>query len=175
MIGTIQYINMLHFWKQFLIEGDELYNYLINNLDDMFDGDKIKHFDIRCQYNSLFNSQELRNEYKLYITDIEYTLIHWIKKEKDNNRLFDRELWKPFRDTYTLNDMYNGYRYLFQYKHFYFQLIMETCCIEHFIIEQCKYCNKDNEDDDTPHFKLTLFSFEELYHNMMPEIQWNRQ
>ena len=37
---------MLHFWKQFLVEGDKLYEYLINNFDDMFDGDKIKHFDI---------------------------------------------------------------------------------------------------------------------------------
>ena len=78
--------------------------------------------------------------------------------------------------------MYYGYRYLFQYKNYYFQLVMESCCIT----DNCKYCNEENEDENSSHFKLDPFAFIDpisnklkpyndviLVNNMMPEIQWN--
>lgn len=63
-------------------------------------------------------------------------LIPWIKNEHKENRLFDKTLWKPFRDHYHLHEMYYGYRRLFKYKHYYFQLVMETGCI----LDYCNYC-----------------------------------
>lgn len=172
---------MLHFWKQFLVEGDKLYEYLINNFDDMFDGDKIKHFDIRCHWPLIQNIKKIRNK---YIIDIEHVVIDWIKNEKKNNRLFDKTLWKPFRDQYYLSDMYYGYRYLFQYKNYYFQLAMETHCLT----DNCRDCIEDEDVyENTSHFKLEPFAFidsesntiqpyknlEILEDNMMPEFQWN--
>lgn len=34
-------------WEEFLEEGDALYDYMTNNFEKMFDGESIKHFEIR--------------------------------------------------------------------------------------------------------------------------------
>ncbi len=126
---------MLHFWSKFLLQADELYNYMINNFDTMFEVNSIiKHFEIReGYYLYITDLEELTSTYG---EDIQKNLIPWIKKEKEENRLFDKTLWKPFRDQEYLSFMYYGYRKLFQYKHYYFQLVMESECID----ENCKYC-----------------------------------
>jgi hypothetical protein len=169
---------MLYKWKEFLEEGDELYSYMIHNFEEMFDGDSIiKHFDVRDFYCNGFNHADIIID--KYYTDIQTELILWIKKEYIEGRLVDKTQWKPFRD-YDLIEMYHGYKKLFQYKQYYFQLGMETLCM----IDNCIYCNP-NSDTDNKHFILEIYGWKEteediLYpyrytipsDNIMPEKHW---
>ncbi len=170
---------MKYRWDKFLIEGDNLYNYMINNLQNMFDEDNIKHFEIIDELYS--NIQEI------HCKDIQKELILWIKNELLNNRLFDQSLWKPFRK-YNLIDMYLGYKYLFQYKQYYFQLGIQTYCE----LEECIYCNHKKDiyfeeySNNSQHFMLSLYGWKEdninilqpyksniiLLDNIMPENHW---
>jgi hypothetical protein len=55
-----------------------------------------------------------------------------------------------------MSEMYYGYRKLFQYKQYYFQLAMESRCI----LDECEYCDLfDDEynDKNSKHFKLALY------------------
>jgi hypothetical protein len=147
---------MLYYWDKFVVEGETLYNYMINNFNDMIYNDNILHFYIR---DGIYGGIETNTEFiETYNKDIENELIIWIMNEYKENRLFNRELWKPFRDRYTLSDMYNGYRKLFKFKHIYFQLAMETECNK----DECKYCT-ENEENNTiilcPHFCLALYGW----------------
>jgi hypothetical protein len=161
---------MLYRWDEFLEEGEQLHNYMINNFDNMFDENKIKHFSIRDDYYANINyGKNIMIEYN---KDIQIELIPWIRKEFKEGRLFNKEFWKPFRD-YNLVDMFYGYKYLFQYKHYYFQLAMETYC-ELYYDEPypCKYCDNLNEDDISPHFCLELYGWiDNKYDKLQP---WNR-
>jgi hypothetical protein len=179
---------MIHYWEQFLEEGNDLYEYMTNNFDTMFDGESIKHFEIReGQLTYIYNLKNLSEEHGEYI---QKELIPWIKNEHNENRLFDKTLWKPFRDQYHLHEMYYGYRRLFQYRHYYFQLIMETECI----LDICKYCILSGATNSIhriteEHFSVTLYSWKEdgsnMFQpsnnlsipsdNMMPEFDWIRQ
>jgi hypothetical protein len=167
-------------WDRFLKEGEELFNYMIHNFDDMFDGNKIKHFDIRYEYIYDEGTQEIKERYG---EDIQKELIPWIKKEFESNELINSTSWKPFRDQYTLSDMYFGYRKLFQFKHYYFQLAMESECD----LDDCKYCiNDTNKIIFSPHFCLALYGWKDEssdilqpynkvkipLDNIMPESDW---
>ncbi len=51
-------------------------------------------------------------------------------------RLFNKTLWKPFRNNNILYTMYYGYRKLFNYKQYIFHLSIEEYCeLDEF------YCN----------------------------------
>jgi len=154
---------MLYRWDEFIEEGDELYMYMFNNFQLMFDDKIIKHFDIRDNYyNNINYGKQIYDEYS---DDIQKVLVDWIQIEFKENRLFDKTQWKPFRD-YNLIDMYYGYKYLFQYKHYYFQLTMETYCE----IEGCLYCK--DKDDINPHFCLELYGWkDDKYDKLQP---WNK-
>ncbi len=145
-------------WIGFEVEGDILYNYMINNLDEMFkDESTIKHFDILDgYYPNICDTYNIRIQYG---TDIQRELIQWIKEELKENRLFDKMLWKPFRDQHTFSDMYLGYRKLFWYKHYIFQLsILSTCSLD-----TCEYCDFSTNMycfDNSKHFMLALYGWE---------------
>jgi hypothetical protein len=146
---------MLYRWNEFLEEGDELYTFMVNNFENMFDGESIiKHFDIRRFYFSEVNTAVDMLDDEEY-TDIQKELSTWVKKEKQEGRLFDKTLWKPFRD-FDLIEMYNGYRKLFQYKHYYFQLGMETVCM----IKDCPYCDPEEDETASKHFVLEIYGWE---------------
>ena len=153
------------YWPGFLKEGDKLYNYLINNYEIMFNENNILHFYIRNWYY-YYDEENVDKINELYGEDIEKELICWIKNEHKENRLFNRELWKPFRDGQTLEDMFNGYKKLFQYKQYYFQLGMELECGNN----NCDYCIDyidSNEIQITPHFCLALYGWEKDTSNML--------
>jgi hypothetical protein len=173
--------NNLH-WDKFLVEGDILYNYMLNNFENMFDGDsKIKHFDIVC---GLFALTEYIDEIKeQYNDDIQKELILWIKKELEENRLFQKDSWKPFRDPDLIIYMFFGYRKMFQYKNYYFQLSLSTDCEYN---DECEYCkNKEN----TRHFGLAFYGWKDINKeklqpdnllfvpsdNIIPESFWRRE
>jgi hypothetical protein len=57
--------------------------------------------------------------------------------------------------------MYFAYRKLFQYKHYYFQVAMETFCE----IDECKYCRHTKDvyfeecEENSQHFILALYGW----------------
>jgi hypothetical protein len=169
---------MLYKWEQFIEEGNELYMYMITNFNKMFEGNTtIKHFEIRDCYCNGINYADIITDN--YYKDIQKELIIWIKKEYNDGILLNRELWKPFRN-YNLIEMYYGYKKLFQYKHYYFQLGIESECMNN-----CIYCI---EDVDSKHFILEIYGWKEneeniLYpyryniplDNIMPENNWETQ
>ena len=151
-------------WNRLKREGETLYDYLIHNYDKLFDGDNIKHCYIRDGiYCNIADTDEI---YEKYGQDIQLELLPWIQNEFNENRIFDKTLWKPFRDSYTLYHMYLGYRKLFRYKHYIFQLSMESECSDF----DCKYCIDyiDNiEPVITPHFCLALYGWKEENSDML--------
>jgi hypothetical protein len=166
-------------WSRFLIEGDELFNYMLNNFENMFDGNlKIKHFDIRDEAIYDIGSEEIMQKYD---EEIQKDLIQWIKNELTEKRLFEKNNWKPFRDKYLLTYMYLGYRKLFQFKKYYLQLGLEAACVES---ETCKYCEKN---ENQKHFQLILYGWKDencdklqpderftiVSNNIIPDHYWN--
>jgi hypothetical protein len=133
--------NTIFCWDRFINEGDILFNYMIHNFDKMFDGKLIiKHFDIESGFFGLFDYiDDIKEQYN---DNIQQELIHWIQKEFNNKELFQETNWRPFRDQDILTCMFLGYRRMFQYKHYIFQLILNSSC------ENCDVCNycKNNED-----------------------------
>jgi len=131
-------------WDRFLKEGDELYDYMIHHFDAFFDGDSIiKHFDIRPGWDDIKS---------FYIENIQKELISWIHEEWKNHRLNNKDNWKPFRDQLHLTSMYFGYRKMFQYNQYYFQLALENCC------GVCVYCKAG---ESWNHFELALLGWKE--------------
>jgi hypothetical protein len=153
---------MSWFWPKLVEEGNKLYTYLINNFEELFDGNNIPHFYIRDWYY-YYDIEDGDKINELYGKDIEKELIPWIKNEYKENRLFNRELWKPFRHHLHLSEMFNGYRKLFQYKQYYFQLGMESICENN---NNCKYCI-DNKVQLVPLFCLALYGWKKDTSDML--------
>jgi hypothetical protein len=176
---------MKHQWDRFLIEGNALYDILTTKFDSLFDGNIIKHLTIiDGVYRRIKNTDEMTNEIS---DDIEKILYPWIKNELKEGRLFDKILWRPFRDNNVLTSMYYGYRKLFKYKEYIFQLAMETYCE----LDECLYCNPTGIDrsfcsENSEHFSLALYGWTDDNSNIlkpynqvvipedsiMPEIHW---
>ncbi len=176
---------MIHHWDEFLIEGDELYNLMTNNFDSFIDGNTIKHFCIIDGiYRHIKNTDKMTNDMS---DDIEKELLPWIKNELEGGRLFDKTLWKPFLNKYAITQMYYGYRKLFNYKKYIFQLAIEKYCE----LDECKYRNIHNNTtivccENSQHFCLALYGWKEEGSNMLqpykqviipenniiPEIHW---
>ena len=177
---------MKHLWDRFLLEGDSLYNYMIKNFEKMFDGNIIKHFCINDGiYRHIKDTDKMNNEMS---DEIEKELVPWIKKELKEGRLFNKTLWKPFRNNNTLTTMYYGYRKLFNYKQYIFQLSLEEYCE----LDECLYCNPYNINksicsENSQHFCLALYGWKDEGINMlqpynqviipnndlMKDIHWN--
>ncbi len=168
------------YWKEHLKEGEILYEYLINNFNNMFDGYIIKHFNIR--YVSTLNIPYINDIKQRYINSIQKELIDWINIELKNGSLFIKNNWKVFRDRHLIDLMYLGYNKLFKYKYYYFQLVIENDIWDH--DNECEYCkNKDS----LIHFELALYGWKDeqfekiqpvndyiiMSDNIMPENDWN--
>lgn len=166
-------------WDKFVEHGKKLYSYMINNFDSMLDLNSIRHFDIRSQGVHDLGSQEVKDEYG---KDIEKELIEWIKIHHADNNLFNIDNWKPFRDRNSLVDSYLGYKILFRYKHYFFQLVVDDEC-------ELDYCNDCLNKLNSWHFAVILYGWTEegnkntmpyndppvLDDNIMPENDWNRK
>ena len=169
---------MLLKWDEFLEKGDTMFQYMIHNYDSMFnDNMYVKHFNIRDDGIYDLGTKQIKNTYD---DEIQTTLVPWIQAEYESGRLFTKTLWKPFRDSYTLIDMYLGYRVMFIFKQYVFQLSIDIDCIP----EECKYCDGD---EFNTHFELVLWGWKDAQSeflqpdhtfiipsdNYMPEKQWN--
>jgi len=109
-------------WDRFLKEGDIIYDYIIHHFEDMFEscGTIIKQYDMR--YMSYLTSGYYERVNEEYGQQVHKDIIPWIREEHQSGRLFNKENWKPFRDQLNFTDMYYGYRKLFCFHEFFFQL-----------------------------------------------------
>jgi hypothetical protein len=138
-------------------EGDILFKYMLQDFDNMFDGkNKIKHFDIISGVNDL--RTYVCHIKKQYRKDIERDLIQWIQKEFENNDLFQPTNWRPFREQFIFTSMFLGYRKMFQYNQYMFQLSLsdwcQDCC-------SCNYCKEDIDDKECIHFYLAFYGWKD--------------
>lgn len=172
--------NCISNWKEIAKEGEELFEYLLSKYEIMLDGDdKVKHFDIGSEWGMLTDKADEFKE--TYSDDIQRELVPWIRDEIHKGGLFKLENWRPFRDHYTLFDMFLGYRKLFQYKEYLFQLSLLSACENDISI--CKYCEKG---DYGRHFGVVLYGWRDvnrvklqpvdfitvLDDNIIPESYW---
>lgn len=142
-------------WDRFVVEGDELFEYMTHNFETLFENTRIKHFNIRDDKIYDLGRDEIMDNYN---QELEDTTLQWIREEQKAGRLFQKDLWRPVRDSYLLTSMYLGYRKIFQFKHYVFQLAFETDC-EKYPCEDCDAL----EDDYYPegHFTLSYMGWKE--------------
>jgi hypothetical protein len=166
-------------WENFSIKSKLLYDYMCNNLDNMFNEDNtIKYFEI-YYYRLYWYQSEIDEIEEKYGLDIQKELTQWIKKEFKDGLLIEYKNWKAFRDHEMPTFLYLGYNKLFQYKNYYFQLVLQsgTLC------DSLYYIN----NEPIINFELALYGwiddkFDKLqpYNNvivtsdsMMPDSDWN--
>jgi len=163
-------------WDQCIIEGKKSFDYMITHFYEMFDETTVKDFYIG--YDTKIISRYYQDIHKKYGNNIQVELIPWIHTEFEERRLFEEKHWKPFRECDSHNSMYLGYIKLFQYKRYYFQLIIESGC-------KCDECIPINKCGYLPHFELLLYGWNDndfekiqpdnefiLVNNMIPEKYW---
>ena len=157
-------------WDRLVLEGETLYDYMIHNYDKMFDGERtIKHFGIS---KDSFELDDCVDEIKeKHHTDIQNKLIPWIKKEIEDNNLFQNKNWNTFRDLHSVLHMFLGYRKMFQYKQYVFQLSLDNDCGYDYGDDICKYCSNE---EDSARFFLVLFGWkDEKYQNLQPDNRFS--
>jgi len=148
-------------WEEFLEEGNELYNYMINNFNDMIDDKTIRHFEVEHgPYDMISHVADIK---KKYFYDIQKELIPWIKKEASEG-LFEYDNWMPFRDSDVLTIMFLGYRKMFYFKQYIFQLTMRLVCDT----RTCEHC-KLVDSISTIHFRVALYGWKDDNNKIQPE------
>jgi len=156
----------IHSWKKEGEECDQIFEAFPPHYKNMLDGeDKVKHFCMKGRtWDLKGHVDEIREEIR---DDIQQQLIPWIKNEFKYNDLTNKKRWRPVRDFYFFSDIFLGYKKLFQYKHYLFQLILLVECDGDDDTSICKYCeNKEH----TPHFGVMLFGWRDInYEKLQPE------
>ena len=164
------------FWSDFLKAGDRLLNYMISNYNIMINENKIRDFEIVHISDKLYDEVvNLDNNYK---SDIQSELIPWIQNEYKSGNLYNNKNWKPFRDWSCVPFCVLGYKKMFQYKSYYFQLIIDS-------YSSAKYV--DITGNNYAYFQLALYGWKEDNKeklqpddiviippdNIMPDEYWN--
>ena len=149
-------------WKQFIEQGDVMLQHMMLHFEKMFDGDSIiKHFDIRSGIYGRIYECDMLGMREEHGDDIQKELVYWIRNQWNLGHLVDRKNWKPFRDVELITWTYMGYRIMFQYKQYYFQLALEDACGE------CMYCQRG---ESNIHFKAALCGWkDERYNKLQPD------
>jgi len=143
-------------FDRFEEEGDILFKYMITNFNKMFDGEfKIKHFGVESGVNDL---RVYVCDIKQYMNNIEQEVIPWIQKEFENEELFEPTNWRPFREQFIFTTMFLGYKKMFQYKQYMFQLSLSDRCQDSY---SCKYCKEEIDDKESIHFYLAFYGWKD--------------
>lgn len=147
-------------YDRFLKEGAILFKYMVDNFEDMIDGEIIKHFTITDIRRKDFDDV-IDNIISNYNYNIQNELIHWIRTEYYNGEFCSETNWKPFRDWDMMTSMCLGYKKMFNYKQYYFQVVIDMYCGD------CIYCKNE---ESRIHFELNLYGWkDELYDNLQPD------
>ena len=120
---------------RFVKEGEQLFNTMCANLEEVFKMEHVDIFDITNLQD--WNSSKLKETDAHLIMPL---LKPWIIEEMKG--IIDQILWKPFRCNY--NDMYYAYKKLFRYKNYYLQLILDT---DDQLRYDCDFLVKETEDE----------------------------
>lgn len=118
-------------WSEFLIVGDKLFNYMIHNYNIMINNNKLRHFEIIDYRDKVdkFDMKILDDLNDNYLKSIEDLLIPWIETQHKTGQLFEKSNWKPFRDQEDRLSCVLGYKILFQYNKYYFQLVINLAYV----------------------------------------------
>ena len=158
-------------WNEFLVEGKHLFQEMIQTYNDMLEGDTVvRHFYIRTAGYREQNPSVINELYQTQREFIQKELVPWIRKEHANHLLFSPINWKPVRDWYLpMNCMYMGYRKVFPYRQYYFQLALDDYICDH----ECSYCN-GTEGRRHACFQLALLGWkDDNDENMIPYQELN--
>jgi len=152
---TIPYID------RFIVEGEKLYQYMLEHFESMFNKDHTLIFvDIR------YFSDSCRDHVERVIDTYGDRIIHaysiWLLQEKENG-LFDKENWQIYRDRDEITDMYLGYRILFVYQQYYFQVSYDS----YFFVLGLYGWKDDSCEALQPDRRSIILS-----DHMMPERDW---
>lgn len=138
-------------WINHIQEGKIYFGYMIHNFKSMFDGEtRIKHFDILpCRYE-----EDLDKIKEVYSDEIQKSLVPWIKKEYEEGRLTNYIYWKPSR---TADHVYIhlGYRKIFEYNQYYYQVSLNLGCED---CDECKDCKNSSIKPYIVHFQLIYYN-----------------
>lgn len=148
--------------------GEELYEYMIHHYQEMIDTEvkQIRNFTI--WYTTIDMMYEYIPITTLYEQEMERLLIPWLEEEYQSGRLFERSHWKAFRDAYDFNDIHMGYRYLFVFHEYVFQL--HLCLDGHSICTDCS----THSNQASFHLGLYLSRDEPITEGMrMTDEDWN--
>jgi hypothetical protein len=141
------------------------YNYMITNIVSMFKKTKyIKHFHIRPGLFGLWVDAEELNE--TYGKDIQSDCIMWIKNELTEDRLFNLNNWTPYQDPDDYTELFLGYRKMYQYKQYFFQLVLDENCSE------CKDCDDCKYNNYTIHFELAYYGWKDNQITTLQPLQY---
>jgi len=164
-------------WLDLLTIGDQLFDYLYHNFHSLFDDQhNIKHFDIHPASVTMMRYCDSICEQ--YVPKVHDAIIPWIREEYSSGRLTNKNLWKPFRIPYLYTSMYYGYRKLFMFDKYYFQLTLvsdgdtvDGTDTQWICFEVALYGWKDEGVDTLqPLNKVSV-----LEDMMMPEYDWIRK
>lgn len=139
-------------WKKCIYQANECFAHLCAHFDDMLDGMHIRHFDIHCaNYSMMGYHEEVATRHG---NCIHLALTPWIREEAQSGRLFKRSHWKPFRKPCSYTACYTGYRKLFTYDKYTFQLTIakdkdwnNQGVREEWICFEAALYGKDNNDE----------------------------
>jgi hypothetical protein len=119
--STMHHIHS-YYMNDLIKDAEELYDYLLNRIDTMFYPDKTLIFVNLCGFTSETDTHILHNISLQYGEELRLAFGTWLHHEIENNSIFDRENWQIFRKVDLMTHMYLGYRILFIYHHYYFQV-----------------------------------------------------
>ena len=140
-------------YERFLEEGETYFNYLLDHYDKMINEEKkiLTHFTIRDGIPWI--TEHVEKVKNTYISDIKNKLIPWIINEHKSKDLFIKTNWKPFRDQYIMTTMFFGYKKMFNYNEYWFQLAIDWMCDNQ--------CICDETENMHPHFVLALYGWDD--------------
>lgn len=117
------------FWDRFVEDGQCLFHRMTCEYDTMLEGDSIvKHVGFRVSGYGHIDSKILDTIKQEHGEQIQKELVPWIRSQHRGHMLFSPINWKPVNDMYVLHDMYMGYRKVFRYQQYYFQLSLSEGC-----------------------------------------------